>query len=87
MISRFQKEKRREGPHSPLKQYNLETHTSLMLTAHVSATKASYMVACSSMGGLVMGSLAVYPVELSIFWSGEQKHLESPSRSLCHALP
>lgn len=72
-VSKKEKEKGRATLPS-LVQYNLETHTSLMLTAHVSATKASYMVACSSMGGLVMGSLAVYPAELSIF-GGEQKHL------------
>ena len=64
----FKKGKREGKGHTPLSLwYNLETHTSLMLIAHVSVTKSSYMVASSSMGGLVMGSLAMYPAELCIF--------------------
>ena len=52
---------------SSLLGYNLEMHTSLMLIAHVSVTKSNYVVVSSSTGGLVMGSLAMYPAELSIF--------------------
>ena len=70
---------------SSLLGYNLEMHTSLRLIAHVSVTKSSYMAVSSSTGGLVMGSLGMYPAELSIFLEKKSRRaIGSPTRSLCH---